>query len=70
PKWVFENAREDFTEKFKKYIFGSTLLGELKEDGAIQFKGLKENYKLFYTHEKGLSIEKPGRKGGYDELGD
>ena len=62
PEYSFHTL--ELCSAFTEYLFGRQCVGIVKGDGAVDVKGLKNEYRLFYSDEMGLVIEKTSGKEG------
>lgn len=56
PEYCFDGTQP--CSAFKEYLLGKQCAGEVSEDGIVSVNGLKKKYRFFYSHERGLVIEK------------
>ena len=60
PDYCFETIQP--CSAFTDYLFGKHSVGIVADDGTVSVNGLKEKYRLLYSHEMGLVIEKKAAK--------
>jgi CRISPR-associated endonuclease/helicase Cas3 len=62
PEYCFDHIEP--CPSFADYLHGMQCLGIVRENGAVEVKGLKTETRLFYSIELGVSIEKTSEKEG------
>ena len=58
PEYCFEEGSLKPVPAFSGYLFGKQCIGTIAENGSIAVETLKEKYRLFFTIQLGLIIEK------------
>lgn len=57
PEYCFDLS-VPLSSPFTAYLFGKQSVGQVNDDGMVEVKGLKDDYRLTYSEESGLLIEK------------